>query len=61
MQEAACLVHEGEILRALRTLGIGGSGEFADPQALCLRCLHPDYEFRVFSDQAVVPKSLDTR
>lgn len=53
VEEAACRAHANQILRALRTLGIGGSGEFAEPSAECLRCLHGDYEFRVFSDQAM--------
>jgi hypothetical protein len=59
MSEAACRDHASQILRALRTLGIGGSGESANPQAECLRCLHGDYDFRAFSDQAVVKTEVE--
>jgi hypothetical protein len=41
ISEVACAEHEGHILAALRTLGIGCSGELTHaPGATCLRCLH---------------------
>jgi hypothetical protein len=40
ISEAACGLHEGLILSALRTLGIGCTGTPAGRGAACLRCRH---------------------
>lgn len=38
IREVVCLRHEGDVLRALKTLGIGSTGrEFGD--APCRRCM----------------------
>lgn len=40
ISEVACPMHEGEILAALRVLGIGSTGRQSEPHTVCLRCAH---------------------
>jgi hypothetical protein len=54
ISEAACRQHGGEILAALRTLGIGCRDEPAEVGATCLRCTHAGQRAFVFLPTAVV-------
>jgi len=38
ISEAVCLRHEGDVLRALRTLGIGCGGSTESERSTCTRC-----------------------
>jgi hypothetical protein len=48
ISETACLSHEGDVLRALGTLGIGCGGSLDTSGRGCDRCAHPGVPARVW-------------
>lgn len=48
IEEIVCSRHEQEILKAVHTLGMGCSGEWA--KGICLRCQHGDQDIRFWMD-----------
>jgi hypothetical protein len=51
IEETACPRHDAEVMAALRTLGIGCSGTYAEPDAACDRCRHEGQRFRAWINE----------
>lgn len=52
ISEEVCDVHEQELLKALRILGIGSLGT-PSSRDICWRCVYDGYPFKVWMDKLV--------